>query len=788
VDQIPEKLIEYTKKYPHEKIYIHFDKPYYSTGDDIWFKAYLVDATYFLPSGISNVIHVELIDPSGRIMDQKMLKSENGGAPGEFKLPDAIEPGKYTIRAYTNWMRNFDPLFFYRKSFQVLKTQISEGTEERVIYEPMDLQFFPEGGELISGINSIVAFKATDASGASLDVRGIVVDNADNEIATIETSNLGMGRLLMTPEPDQTYRAKVTIEGKDFVFDLPEVKPSGFAIKVLNNHKSSKITVGVNASDASLEGGMLLAHQNGRVFFTAVANTQNSSFGVRIDRSDFPEGICHLTFFDASVVPRSERLVYANLPSVYSEILLDGISTTYSKRSKISLSLTLKDTSEVPLRGNFSMAITPQEIIKYPEFEENIISYLMLQSDLQGYIEQPSFYLNDTKESFLALDILMLTQGWRRFKWDDVLGSEIPIEHFVENGITISGRMVDYYNQEKPRQGIISMSILNDQFNLFTGETLEDGTFFFTGNDFTDSTDIVLQGKREVGKKGKTKDDVNILIDSWEKPQLFSDILTRYPIYFYPTTEDYLAQQEKIEQINQAFNFDPEAIMLDAVEIIGRNEKKEAILRPSGQIYNTPDSRIVADSLNTAGFITVFDLIRRLPGVQVRGSFPEFEVIVRGAFSIQGGSQPLFLLDGVPVDLETYVSLNPQDVMYADVLSGARAAIYGAQGGNGVIALYTKPGSYQAYQRKKGTVNFTHPGYALIREFYIPNYDTAMDIHAKPDIRSTFYWNPEVLIDSTGVASIEFYSSDQEGTFDIRIEGITQYGEPVVKQATLEVD
>ncbi|WP_421763744.1 TonB-dependent receptor plug domain-containing protein [Ekhidna sp.] len=789
IKKVVDKLTAYSLKNPQEKIFIHFDKPNYSTGETIWFKSYLVDAYANEPITISKVIYVELLNSALKPINQKTLRVEKGGAAGEFLLPDSLSPGTYHVRAYSNWMRNSDEAFFYRNSFKVLKTQVEEESSNPSI-EPR-VAFFPEGGDLIDGVASIVAVKATDQFGNGIVVNGTVKNSEGADITTFETDERGFGALIVTPNKKEQLTSETIFNQQSYAIELPEVKESGYAIRVLNNYQSEKITITVTAKNKSLAGSGLVAHHSGEVFYSVLNEGDDEAFAVRLDRNDFPSGICHITFFDPDGIPQAERLLYANYPRT-KEVSL-GKNDSYGNRAAVSLEIGVRDSLIGNIASNLSVSITPQDLVQYPEFNENIVNYLMFTSDLVGTVVDPGYYLQKNKASFRSMDLLLMTQGWRRFNWEEVLTyDEKGTPNFwAEDGIIFSGQVMDYFKRDLPRESQVSLSILDNQLGFVQGETDEQGRFFFSGNDFYDSTDLLFQAKRKLKKDGKFRNDVFIELDQQAKPTINNSFFTPFPSLKPEKKETYLVEKEKMEKIERAFNFDKDAIMLDAVEVTGTKVIVNDPFESPFKIYGEPTGRIVADSImRGVAMISIFDLFRRLPGVRVFGSFPNQSIQIGGPGSINSSTDPLYLLDGINISAEVVNSIPPTSVSHVDILDRADAAIYGSQGANGVVAIYSKTGLGVTDKEPKnmGILNHSHPGYTQVREFFSPNYEVPLDIHAKPDFRTTLYWNPTLILEGDSTSTAVFYTSDQKGKFDVIIQGITVDGTPVFLRDTLVVE
>ncbi|MEP5612462.1 MAG: MG2 domain-containing protein, partial [Cyclobacteriaceae bacterium] len=593
-DEVIQKLNEHLARYPQEKAYIHFDKPYYSVGETIWFKAYLLGAEKSNPQALSSLIRAELIDPNNKIISKRELKVTQGGAAGDFLLPETLDPGKYTVRAYTNWMRNFDNDYFFRKSFEVVKTYVSDSLQE--VSSPaggkLNMKFFPEGGDLVSGLASIVGFKVVDENGLGVNVIGEILDTSGTSLTTFESSFVGIGKFLLKPQYGINYYARISINGKSQEFQLPDTKQEGCIMRVNNGYKSDKVTVAITSNGVNLTSGFVIGHQNGNVFSKIVNKGLKSSFGIGLDSEIFPSGICHLTFFDASGTALTERIVLVKHEPVRVKVEMEADREVYETRQLAALKLKLTTADSSDVLGNVSVSITPKEIITYTANYQNIKNYLLLSSDLKGYIEQPEYYFQQSEESFRALDNLMLTQGWRRFTWKSVLSdSGIQSQFLAEDGITVSGQLFDLYAIEKPRSGRVSMSIFDGTFNYLEGETDDDGKFIFASLDFEDSTDLMIQGERIIGKKGKSDDNVFIKLDPVTEPIVDAEFISETP-FQTKLDANYLSEKKKIEKIDRAFDLDKEAIILDAVEIFSRKDYSNDPFRSRTQYYSEPSARL----------------------------------------------------------------------------------------------------------------------------------------------------------------------------------------------------
>ncbi|WP_425390806.1 TonB-dependent receptor plug domain-containing protein [Ekhidna sp.] len=767
-----EKLVDYLKQNQTEKIYLHLDKKYYGSGDIIWFKAYLINATTHLPSEISGTIHIELVNSEGEVMQSELLRAESGLSHGQIKLPKSTPSGVYQIRAYTNWMLNFSHEFIFKRNFEVINSALENSKEnynsERKIKQ---VDFLPEGGDLIAGIGTKLGISAYDSLGHGLATEGVIKNEQNEPVATFQTNRLGKGLSFLTPKSDKKYYAEIN----GAKFSLPEVKQKGASITVTHRYESDDIIVSIISKGVSLTNGHLVAHRRGEPLFTH-KNVNEASFATKLRKQDLGTGMIHLTYFNDQNIPLCERLIYPNIPTLFNNDLeIKPNAESYSKRSKVQLNIKIPQSLH-----SASLVVNPKQEQHFTENDESIISSFMLTSDLKGRIDSPGSYFMGTKEAYKAMDMLMLTNGWSRFKWEDILAGKGVEKTFpIEKGITIKGQLVGYYDQTKTRKGTIKMTTTNNGVKIAQGITNEDGKFIISDNIFEDSTRVILEATG-FNKKG-TKEDDNVSINLTLPKRPKSD-----PYLSAPDVIDNFEQTvSKQAQIRNAYFLDDEASFLDEVVVKGRriDERVEQTRR-----YLEPDSRIILDSMSFSPAGSVIDLLRNVSGVVVSGYGQNQSVTIRGISSINGSSSPLFVLDNVPVDISAIRSLPVQQVDFVDVLKGTKASIYGIQAAGGAVLVYTKKGeSLRAAKKAKGLLVFTHPGYHQSKEFYSPNYEIPEESHSIPDYRSTLFWEPNI---SPGEeeTQIQFYSSDQDGVFDVRIEGLMKDGTPFVERSSFTVE
>ena len=760
-DNVANQLADWYDKYPQEKVYLHLDKQTYNVGENIWFKVYFLDAITHEPSSHSHILIVELINSFGQTSMTRLLKLNEGFARGDFKIYDTVPSGLYEIRAYTSWMRNFGDDFFFKRQIEISNPEFSEQLyrQDKLANkklkrksirksEKLDIQFFPEGGDLVNGLESRVAFKAVNELGQGIEVNGEIHNKNGDLITEFKSFYQGMGAFSLKPEAGEKYFAVYkTVDNRSEEIPIPEPLKSGFIFTIDNqNSKEIKVNIKSTLNDNRIS---LVGQTRGQVYYNQSLPLESGSTEVKIPTGIFPTGIMQLTLFDQSLMPRCERLVFIN-HNDFLNVDLETDRNNYGSREKISLKIDVRNAENYPVAGNFSLSVTQNEYNdNRGDFYSGIVSYLVLTSDLKGRIQNPDYYFQkNTADTREALDYLMMTQGWRRFTWENVIGG-IPMEinWEVERGLAVAGKITREFFGIPLKFLPVTLTILSGFNDVYNTRTNEKGRFLFNLPDYEDTLDIEITSTRLSGKK-----NLVIYIDETELPEkevLFSSYSKEMAItgtnVFRP-----LPQEEK----------DPGQSTLQG-------------------IHGQPDNVIYVDD-KLASYNNLFDIIKgRVPGVVVTGN----SIQIRGPNSFFLSTEPLYLIDDIPVDANAISSLNPQDVERIEILKGPSSAIYGSRGANGVVAVYTKRGRFM----KKGILESQILGFYKPREFYSPRYGTRFD-QLNPDDRITLFWEPNIDIDSDGQAEVEFYSSDARGIFDVTLEGLSPEGKIGKGTATFSVE
>jgi len=758
------KLKDFSKQHITEKAYLHFDKPYYAAGDTIYFKAYVTMGEQHQPSTISDVLYADLINTNNKVDKSIKLQLTNGVAWGDFTLPDSLPKGSYRVRAYTNWMRNDgDGAYFYQTLpvGSVLNNKISESGASNTTSasskadSKADMQFLPEGGGLVTGIKSKVAFKAINADGMGIDVKGAIIDNENKEVATFASAHLGMGYFYFTPQQGKTYKAKLTYaDGAQNTIELPNAENNGIVLSI-NNDSLPKATVRIEASKEFYQENknkdFTLLIYSGGIATSVTCKLDSSVTTLDILKRRLHTGIATVTLFSPTGEPLCERLLFVQNYDQLS-LALNSDKPAYAKREKANISLNVKDRAGDPVAGHFSVSVTDEDKVPVDANAENtILANLLLTSDLKGYIEQPNYYFsNITDKTTSDLDLVMLTNGYRRFEWKQLLNNAYPSIAFQpDSNLEITGTAKSLGGKPLANASVSLIAMQGGQFKSTV--TDDKGRFRFGNLVFSDTAKFILQAVNAKGEK-YTK----LILDK-DTPgpvvrKAMASEAQNQPMAAY--MENSKEQQDEIAQYD-----DIKGKILKEVVI---NDKK-VIHYPSNGNLISPE---MADQLATS------EDIERAGGTSLKA-------VISAKFYGRGRSAELIVVDGLAMGRGFSIDdLNVSDVETVAALYGANASIYGVRGGHGVWLITTKRG--KGLDPKNiasiGVLPITPKGFYIAREFYSPKYDQTNSTNNRPDLRSTIFWKPELVTDKDGKASFEFYNADGTGSYRIVVEGIDEKG------------
>ena len=864
INTIITRTAKLAQSHPIEKVYLHTDKPYYTIGDTIWFKAY-VTSDIHQPSIISKVVYVDVVSSKDSIVQSMKVQVGTGSVGfGNIALTEKqYKQDNYHLRAYTNWMRNDDPAYFFNKTIavgalnkQMISTIAFSGTateksakvtakiafknpagvpyankkvswqvgnfdetlaknkgttnangvldisfttnkpEElasttltaeiavadnktftanfptnHAISQP-DVQFFPEGGLLLNGVRSRVAVKAVRPNGLSVDVKGTIVDNTGATVAEFTSQHLGMGVFPIQPEAGKTYKANITFpDGAQASYPLPKAQDDGMTVAVYNTDPAN-LTVKISATPSFIQKNQkklfyMVGTAGEYICYALKVPVGETSYSQTVAKTKFPSGIVKFTLFDDHGNPISERISFV-LRDDMMNLTVKSNKTTYTQHEKVTMNIGAVAASK-PSEADLSVTVVDDAKVPYDENSETtILTSLLLTSDLKGYVEKPNYYFNHPNEKTAAdLDILMLTQGYRRFSYKDIIAGKYPTSTFMpEQGITISGTIRN--NTGLPiSRGNVSM-IVNDRRTVNTVADVN-GEFKFTNLNFPDSTKLVINGKNN-------PNSLFLLImlnnSTFQKPTINTD------------------EGSSIANIDSALM----PLLQNSQKIAeGSRVLKEVIIKdthapqlPSHNDYPALTGlSMVADHTIDGAFFQCAYLADCLRGTIAGATYDQDKMYLTREYNTNSSSKrPMAIYyNGIMVDLNYLQDIKSEDVASIEVFSNdGVSGINRLDGTLGVLVINGKPAPKHPKMTAEQIKDLLIPegsrakiifkGYTQPRLFYVPKYNPADLVITGRDLRSTVYWNPKVTTDKAGNASVEFPTSDGKGSFRAIVEGI----------------
>ena len=799
----------FSRNYIQEKVYLHFDNTAYYLGENIWFKAYVVRADNHSLADLSKVLYVDLVSAEGHIIETKKFKIEHGQCHGDIFLPPVYYAGFYEVRAYTRYMLNFDGQNYFSRVFPVYDQPAEDGDYVPTITERpfsqrvsqirpeylqnkgLNIQFFPEGGELVKGIRSKVAFKATGKEGENAYVMGTLYNEQDEKITEFSTQYQGMGMFTFTPNSGNYY-VEAQYKGRNFKFDLPGASESGFILNV-DNLKDDKVTMIVSKSPSIAEAklGLSISSRGILYGFEELHMSDDNTYLLNFPKRNLPSGISQITLFDQSGRAVSERFVFINHNSQL-KITATQNKVSYEPLERINVSFNLTGPDDQPVETTFSVAVRDAANSSLNPYDDNLMANLLLSSELKGYIENPGFYFeNDDPSRRQALDLLLMTQGWTRYHWEKMAGVEsFEIEQPMEEGLYLEGSIVSL-SRKKPMSDVDLLMILYTDSISQNGtyKTDSTGAFYFPLHDFTGNAKLILESKQKDKRK-----EMRIRLDRQFSPdfKMYSYSEHNAPLYFKTVrdtviTADSLTAdivdelQRLIPENNDKLPLEKRNILLAEVEVKKRRSPVKINL-----VYNIPK---VIDKRKDNGEWVPADLQGLLTFTDplfAGGRYKNKQVLFISTQSTRVVPNVTELLDvsasGPNGGTNTGRLHNP-DFPYLDEIESVTfiedfSSIYRIYNDFidptttciGLIRLKTD------YVREPyGIRNTTYDGYAYTKEFYVPEYDK-IKLPEEKDYRRTLYWNPDVTTDPDGKATISFYNNSSCENMVISAETVTENG------------
>jgi hypothetical protein len=778
----------YDKKVPKEKIYIQFDNNIYTPGQTIWYKAYLQHDNK--PSAISSNLYLDWYDQKGNLLQHIVAPVINSSAIGSYGIPANFNGKNLRVLAYTRWMLNFDSSFLFQKEFTVIsKNSTEKNSTEKQTIPTVTLGFYPEGGELVENIPSVIAFKAINSAGMPVSVSGVIMDSEKKTVADFTTVHNGMGKFGFTPMAGNKYVAEwKDPQGVMQHTLLPVAKPSGVVLTVNNTSSSPSITLERSSKPESLFGRFtIVATMNQQVLFQGVANlTNQSKIQAGIPSDKFPSGVMLLTVFDALKKPVAERILFINNDEYRTDISLTVDTLGLDKRSKNVYNIKLPDT----LIASLSLSVTDGE--EHHDKSSDILSQLLLSSEIRGKIFNPSYYFSSAEDSVAAqLDLVMLTNGWRKFLWEEVLANKAPsLRYQPDTGfLSLEGNITRLKEEKRLKAEFMNLLLISkDSSKQFLFAPIEpDGSFKEENLVLYDTTTVYFRMNNSTNIPWRSKITIKNSFDKLDTVVRLNALNNWLP----DTTgtariQAIAAEQKRLEELKGKTTL-KEVI----VHSRAKNRMQELDERhTSGSFKNASDSYNfnVLDDKSAQTFGDVFTYIQgRIPGVTVRttGAMGTVKVVRVALHSLKGGETvvPVYLDESYINDPTTLKGIPMTAIAYIKSIPPPFVGEWGG-GQGGALAIYTISGDdIPELIKNTPSQNLDKAslvGYTPVKAFYSPNYAEEHPNMDEKDLRRTLLWKPDIQAEGgNNKIRISFYNNDFSKSLQCILEGVTSDGKLV---------
>jgi len=752
VNAMVNSLNTHNQQHLQEKIFIHTDRSLYACGEIMWFKLYNVDATLNKPITISKIAYVEVLNTDQKPVLQAKIELKEGSGNGSFLIPFSLNSGSYVLRAYTNWMKNYSADLFFETPVTIVNT-LKKLSSQEIDSSGVDIRFFPEGGNLVTGLQSKVAFHAIDVKGKGIFCKGTVYNQNNDSITSFQALRFGMGQFSFTPVKGDSYKAIVqTAERKTITRIIPPAYENGYVLQ-LNPANNGTIKVTVHSGHNN-EFIFLLVHTRRVAKFAAAKMITNGAAEFTINKNELSEGVSHFTLFNSKRQPVCERL-YFSLPKQKLNLEVTTDQTAYDRRKKVTVQLSAVGmTGQADLSLSVFMADSLQAI-----GESDIQSYCWLSSELKGPVESPLYYFQSTDSNLEEVtDNLMLTQGWSRFKWEEVLKNDKPSFKFLPEyeGPVITGRIIERSSGLPLKNAITWMTVPGEKFELRSYTSDQNGHLRFNPGKFYGNTELIVQSS------DKLKSAYTINIDN-----VFTETFSsrKYPLFQVDKKwEDQLLSYSINTQVENTYVQD--------------KKQKFYHYKPgdSTAFYGKPDKTYLLDDYTR--FITMEEVMREFVAeVRVRKQQDQLTFKVRHVpYQVFFENAPLVLLDGLPIfNMNKLMEFDPLKIKKLEVV--AKKFYVGNDAIEGIVSYTTYKGNLDGFQIDPSALVLEYEGLQLQREFYSPVYATKEQAESRlPDFRNLLYWSPEIKTDGNRISSVNFYTSDRPGKYAVVVQGINSDG------------
>ena len=793
MDSLAATVILSVRAHKEERVYIKTDKSFYSVGEKIWFRSFLVNQYTGKLSVKSSIIFVDLVNEQDSVIDKVILSAAQFKTDGYLSLPDTLTTGFYWLRAYTKDIALKHTEYIGIQAVYIInaakpaekKNNLQATVDTKNAAGQLKMEFFPEGGAVIGGANTVIAFRITDDKGLPQKTGGILKDDHDSVISHFNTDKFGLGKFSFFSWQWRNYTAHIMADGKpEQVFALPKIDPFAAQLAIVESKGLKKLRVVLEDSVYKRDKNTYIIGQSGDSIYFAVMG--KGSYEVNIPEYRLPYGITNFLLFDDEQHLLSERKLFISGNNLQIELMPD--KSIYAARQNVQLNISVADADNHPIISSMFIKVIDSVLADKIHTPINIKQQAEQLSDINEWV------LMDQAFTSTELDLLMLTQkkSFKQIKRNSSASESKSTVNEIDSSFYIKGTISD--RKGKPLVNRI-VTLFSGAKNMVVLVDITDvkGQFCFPVISYYDQTKFNIQ---VTDKKGFL-----------EETRILLDTLFRFPHLITPLN---LKQTFVVDEVKEFYTNQRKRAAQDTL-IMGKGWLKEVIVRTTIKKpaeYNRDKrvssfSRILSGKmLQNGGSNNIGDALFRIPGITLRQGYLVIGGSNNGLRHPSAADEPLLIVDGVAMDTSGGSDpMNPGSPLLAflstfsfrivdfiEVLKGPEAAFFGTRGSNGVILIHTKTTQTDIGDNPpNGLKIFTMPGYQVPLVFDPPDYSTKENKGSKfPDRRTLLYWNGDVVTDEKGKVSLNFYTADQPARYYISVTGITADGRLVNKQVSID--
>jgi hypothetical protein len=667
----------------------------------------------------------------------------------------------------------------------------------------IDLQFMPEGGYLVAGLPCKIGFKALNPDGRGISLQGVIVNSKQEELVQFKTLHKGMGAFELVPQLAETYSARVTMaDGREVTYPLPQVRDFGTVLRVNNLLSDDSLSVTILTSPQVLQGQQyrLVGLGNSEVKFGASLKLSTPRIRIKIPKQNFPTGIAHFTLFNEKNQPLNERIAFIDHRDKLN-ISIDSLKPSYSTYDSIPLHIKVTDEFGSPVTGEFSMAVLDDLNTAIDPFGENICTRMLLTSDLKGDVESPNYYFSGSANAALALDHLMLTQGWTAYNWEKIFANPESPKYPADTAFTLSGSVTNAFNKPMSNSKVFALIITPKKTLVKDTLTNSAGVFSFKNLIYQDTVTFVVNGKNARNKNVRGEVNINKFT-----PAAINLAKYQYPRPWYVNSDStllYFSSARSKAYIDRENRL--AGNLLQEISIVGRRTVRNSHnLNGPGEADQVIDENLV----RKRGDINLLQLLTQT----VKGFTTQYSQ--RTPYYAVDHKRITFVIDGVPLDFlfDAAMSNLPSDyfyfvgsvlkeidgseilgieVMYNSQYTEKYVSTYGSSNTSAsriaFIEITTRQGKGPFMASSSGIAIYKPTPLVRPLSFYRPRY-RSKPTSEHQDFRSTIHWQPDVITSTKGTSFTSFYAGGQPGTYTVIIQGTSMKGEFGYQLLKLKID